>query len=110
MKDGLLDRNDASFPSDLTRLRTEQRLSELELGEMIGRTAQCIRDYESGVTLPQQWTVNGLNNVLVGRNSWGMTVGEAKAIPRVYFDLESVPKDEFAAEAHRRLLSGTGSE
>jgi ribosome-binding protein aMBF1 (putative translation factor) len=73
MRDGLLDR-DGSFPSDLKRLRTQQGMSESELAERIGRTHQCIRAYEAGEVRPQDWTVQALNNVLIGRNAWGVTV------------------------------------
>lgn len=73
MKDGLLAR-DNSFSSDLTRLRVQQGMSESELADAIGRTHQAIRAYEAGEVRPHDWTVQALNDVLVGRNAWGMVV------------------------------------
>ena len=107
MKDGLLDR-DGSFAGDLTRLRTQQGMSEPELADKISCTPQCIRAYESGERRPQQWTVHALNDVLNGRNSWGMKVVDTPEGARPFFDIKDVPNDLLAAEVQRRLLSGTG--
>lgn len=104
MKDGLLDR-DSSFAGDLTRLRTQQGMSELELADKIGCTPQCIRAYESSERSPQQWTVHAFNDVLNGRNSWGMKVVDTPEGARPFFDLKDIPNDLFAAEVQRRLLS-----
>lgn len=110
MNDGLLDRNDACFASDLMRLRTQQGMSEQELADSIGCTAQCIRDYESGTVRPHLCTVHVLNDVLVGRNSWGMKVVDLPEGARPFFDLKDVPNDLLTAELQRRRLSGTVNE
>ncbi|WP_059784368.1 helix-turn-helix domain-containing protein [Burkholderia multivorans] len=106
MTDGPLDRNDACLASDLMRLRTQQGMSEQELADRIGRTAQCIRDYASGAVRPHLWTVHALNDELVGRNSWSMKVVDTPEGARPFFSVKNVPDDELAAEVQRRLLSG----
>lgn len=108
MKDGLLDRNDGLFAADLKRLRTQQGMTAQELAERAGCTPQCIGAYESGKRHPQWDTVHAFNDVLNGRNALGMEIVDSpEGARQVFFGLESVPKDLFAAEAHRRLLAGT---
>ncbi|MCA8008631.1 helix-turn-helix domain-containing protein [Burkholderia cenocepacia] len=104
MNDGLLDWD--GFAVDLKRLRTQQGMTEQELGEKIGRSAKCIRDYEAGVTRPQLMTLHTLNDVLIGRNSWGMKVVDTPEGARPFFNLKDVPNDLLAAEVQRRLLAG----
>jgi ribosome-binding protein aMBF1 (putative translation factor) len=105
MKDGLLDR-DSSFASDLTRLRTQQEMSEPELADTISCTPQCIRAYESNKRRPQQSTVHAFNDVFNGRNSSGMKVVDTQEGARPFFDLKDIPNDLLAAEVQRRLLAG----
>lgn len=83
MNNGLLDWD--GFAVDLKRLRTQQGMTEQELGEKIGRSAKCIRDYEAGVTRPQLMTLHTLNDVLIGRNSWGMKVVDTSEGARPFF-------------------------
>lgn len=110
MNDSLLDRN-SSFAGDLMRLRMQQGMSEPELADKIGCTTQCIRDYESGARRPQLWTVHALNDVLNGRNSWGMKVVDSPEGARpAFFGLKDIPNDLLVAEVQRRLLSRPGSE
>lgn len=109
MKDGLLNRDD-SFADDLAHLRTQQGMSESELAEKMGVTPQCIRAYESGKRRPQDWTVQGFNDTLLGRNSWGITVSAVDTPEGSgrFSNLRDVPDDALAAEVRRRLLSGSG--
>lgn len=104
MREGLLDRRDATLPGDLLRLRTQQGVSEEELGERIGRDAKTIRNYEAGTVRPQDWTVQALNDVLVGRNSWGVTVTDTPEDARAYFSLAEIPDEVLEAEVQRRRL------
>lgn len=108
MVNDLLDRRDSCFASDLQRLRMQKGMSEEELGEGISRDAQCIRGYESGAVVPQDWTVQELNRILLGRDRAGSTVNDTVAAERPYFGVKSIPDDVFAAEAHRRLVSRSG--
>lgn len=109
MNDGLLDWD--GFAVDLKHLRTQQGMTEQELGEKIGRSAKCIRDYEAGVTRPQLMTLHTLNDVLIGRNSWGMKVVDTTDGARPFFlNLADVPNDLLAAEVQRRLVSGMSEQ
>lgn len=108
VRDGLLDRGDKYFASDLELLRIQKGMTEEELGVMIGRNAQCIRGYESGAVLPSDWTVQVLNNVLLDRNSGGRTVGDTPTDEPPHFGVKSIPNGVLAAELRFRLLFGTG--
>jgi len=108
MVDGLLDRRDPCFASDLQRLRVQRGMSEEELGEGISRDAQSIRGYESGAVVPQDWTVQILNRILLGRDRAGSTDYDTPAAELPYFGVKSIPDDVFAAEAHLRLVSRGG--
>ncbi|CAG4895608.1 helix-turn-helix domain-containing protein [Paraburkholderia gardini] len=108
MVNDLLDHRDPCFASDLQRLRMQKGMSEEELGEGISRDAQCIRGYESAAVVPQDWTVQELNRILLGRDRAGSTDKNTTADELPYFGVKSIPDDVLAAEVHRRLVSRSG--
>ena len=89
--------NDYEFGNFLTQLRTEKRLSQAEVGKLLGVTNKAVSKWENGATKPNTKLLPMLANL------YGVSVEELFAAKRIEQDEEAELVKKFLGKQKKRL-------